>query len=247
MALWCRACPVVTVTDAPTPKPITLVMPYYDCPRFFAQQIAHWWTYPDTIRGHLSAVIVDDGSPEPAHVLRQQTVPFPIRLFRIEQDVRWNWLAARNIGAHHAPVGWLLVTDMDHQVPAVTMRAVIQGQHDPQIVYAFSRREHTGDVITPHSASFLMTRELFWRIGGYDETLSGFYGTDGEYRRRVAKVAPIHVLTDALVRYEYVADSSTQRYKRKQPEDAAVGKLIAKRGKGWRPKTLSFAYHEVSA
>jgi hypothetical protein len=243
-SLWAARLPVVTVPQAAQPKPVTFVYPYYDNPLFFATQVARWRAYPPNLCAHVSAIVVDDGSSMPAAL--PPAPPFPIRLFRIAVDVPWNWLAARNIGAHHAPDGWLLLTDMDHVVPAETLRSLVWGQHDPAVVYAFSRREHTGAAIAPHSASFFLTRRLFWTIGGYDETLSGHYGTDGEFRRRVREYAPIQVLSDALVRHEYVGDSSTSRYRRKDPQDAvAVKRLIAARGAGWRPKVLSFPYVEV--
>jgi hypothetical protein len=243
MALWCRNMPTVTVPPGDTPKAVTLVIPYYQNPLFLRQQVAGWDTYASLVRPHVSVIVVDDGSPEPATL--PADAPLPMRLFRIGVDVRWNWLAARNIGMHHAADGWCLLTDMDHVVPAETMRAVVYGRHDPSVIYAFSRQEHTGAAAAPHSASFLMTREMFWRVGGYDEALSGHYGTDGDWRRRCAAVAPMHVLSDVLIRHEYQQDSSTTRYKRKQPEDAAVRGIIAKRSKGWKPKTLSFPYQEV--
>lgn len=244
---WCANLPTVTVTRTETPKSVTLIYPYYDNQTFLARQIAHWRQFPEELRAHLLAVIVDDGSPKSAaEVLVDVERPFPIRLFRIDVDVRWNWLAARNIGAHHAADGWCVVTDMDHMVPATTAHALIYGKHDPSRVYAFARREHTGAVITPHSASFLMTRAMFWKVGGYDEAFSGYYGTDGLYRRRLAATAPIVVLTDELVRHEYVGDSSTLTYKRKQPQDAAVRKIAERIPPGARPKTLSFPYHEVT-
>jgi len=55
----------------------------------------------------------------------------------------------------------------------------------------------------------------------------------------------MRLLRAALVRHEYVGDSSTQRYHRKQPQDAAVRRLVAARRPGWQPTTLSFPYHEV--
>ena len=244
--LWSEKLPTVTAPQSDQAKPVTLIVPFYLNARFLRAHLAWWRTFPAYLRAHLSAIIVDDGSPEPAaDVLRVGDHPFPIRLFRIREDVRWNWLAARNIGFHHAPDGWCLVTDMDHVVPESTVSAVVYGHHDADVIYGFSRREHTGVTIAPHPNSWLMTRAIFWKVGGYDEALSGCYGTDGDWRRRMAAVAPIHILTDRLIRHEYQDDSSTTAYLRKQPEDAKVKQIIAARGKGWKPKTLSFNYDEV--
>lgn len=243
---WAARLPVTTVPRGRRPKGVTLIYPFYENHAFWTQQFAGWFDYAEDLRRHTTAIVVDDGSPTP--IGRIATRPFTARLFRIDVDIPWNWLAARNIGAHHAETPWLILTDMDHVVPEDTLRAAIYGEHDPHVVYAFSRREWTGQAVTPHSASFLMSRDLFWKIGGYDETLSGHYGTDGDFRRRAMKVAPFKVLTEELIRYEYVADSSTARYQRKLLSDSeAVSRLVAARGKDWKPKVLSFPYHEIGA
>lgn len=242
---WTAGISSVSVAQGAEPKPVTLIVPFYENPNFLRQQIAWWGTYPAWLREHLSAIIVDDGSPTPARL--PDVVPFPIRLFRIDVDVRWNWLAARNIGFHEAPEGWCLVTDIDHVLPETTATSLVFGRHDPGTIYGLSRIEHDGTPLAAHPNSWMITRAMFWTVGGYDEALSGHYGTDGEWRRRLAATAPLQILTDRLVRHEHVGDSSTTRYLRKQPEDAAVRGIIAARGKGWRPKTLSFPYHEVAA
>jgi hypothetical protein len=173
-------------------------------------------------------------------------LPFPLRVFRIDVDIPWNWLAARNIGAHAAEDGWLLLTDMDHVVPVETIEGVIYGRHDPAIVYVFSRKEYTGQSVPPHSASFLMTRAMFWSIGGYDERLSGVYGTDGLYRKRVLAKASVTVLTDPLIRYEYVGDSSVVTYERKTKAMAdARQRRLASIPPHTPPVVLSAPYHEV--
>lgn len=246
MALWCRDFPTVSVPQGAEPKPFTLILPYYENPQFLRTQIGWWSTYPEHVRDQVRVIVVDDGSPNaPAAPVAMHCGHVPLRLFRIQVDVRWNWLAARNIGAHHADDGWLLLTDMDHVLPVSTAEALVYGKHDPNVVYAFSRIEHTGEPVNPHSASFFMTKQMFWKIGGYDETLSGYYGTDGDYRRRLAQHAKIQILEDRLIRHEYQGDSSTTAYLRKQPEDAAVKALIAKRKPGWKPKVLSFPYEQV--
>lgn len=238
--------PTVFVPEASEPKPVTLAYPYYENPQTLREHVARWSGFPASVCQHLSAIVVDDGSPEnPAHeALRGFDAPFPIRLFRIEEDVRWNWLAARNLAMHHAE-GWCLLTDMDHFVTAEVAQSLIWGAHDEDTIYRFSRFEHDGAKIHSHPNSWFMTRDMFWRIGGYDEALSGYYGTDGEYRRRCAATAPVEIMPDALIRYEKQGDASTTRYKRKQPEDRAVQKIIKARGKDWGPKTLSYPWHEV--
>jgi hypothetical protein len=246
MALWCRTLPTVTVPQSNAPKRVTFIYPFYRNSQFLRQHIGWWRTYPAWLRAELNAIIVDDGSPEPAEAaIRGMQIPFPIRLFRIQRDVRWNWLAARNIGFIHAAEGWCLVTDMDHVIPETTATSVVFGKHNPEVIYGFSRKEYTGITVPPHPNSWLMTREMFWRVGGYDEALSGHYGTDGDWRRRCAATARMEILTDRLIRHEYQQDASTTAYLRKQPEDAAVKRIIAARGKGWRPKSLSFPYDEV--
>lgn len=247
MGLWCKDLPFVDIPQGDTPKRVTFVYPYYENPRFLRCQLGWWSTYPKHVKSQIAFIVVDDGSPEhPAEqAISGQPIPEHFRLFRIEPDIRWNWLAARNIGAHHADEGWLLLTDIDHVVPASTADAIVYGKHDPNVVYAFSRKEHDGQKAFPHSASFLMTRQMFWQIGGYDETFSGYYGTDGMFRRRVAKAAKMAVLRDVLIRHEYQGDSSTTRYLRKQPEDAAVRRIAERLPKNHTPNVLSFTYYEV--
>lgn len=240
--LWCEGFPRYTAPESPTPKRLTFVYPYYQCAEFFRQQVAVWRSYPSDLKQHVSIIVVDDGSPTPA----QHPGLKELRLFRIGVDVPWNWLAARNIGAQYADDGWLLLTDMDHVVPAPTLQTVVYGVHDPKVVYAFSRREHTGQAVHPHSASFLMTRAMFWKIGGYDENLVGAYGTDGMYRKRMAQHARVQILTDELIRYEYVNDASVTTYERKTETMRQVKRAkLAALKPNQPPKTLSFPHHEV--
>jgi len=241
--MWAKGLPVVRVPQGEAPKHVTIVMPYYENAAFFAQQVSGWLTFPAQLRAHLSAIVVDDGSPLPAAFPAE--LPFPIRLFRIEEDVRWNWLAARNIGMQYAN-GWCVLTDMDHVLPEATARALVYGQHAPAHVYGFIRLASTREKLQPHSASFFLTKRMFWKVGGYDERLAGYYGTDGYFRRRVLLAAPVQILAEPLVRHEYELDSSTTRYQRKQPEDDALHALAASL-KGTPPQTLTYPYHEVTA
>jgi len=239
--------PMCSIKQGPDARDITLVYPYYENPVFLSWQVKHWTQFDAALRRHLHVIVVDDGSPKsPAsEVVAGHRFDFSLRLFRIGVDVRWNWLAARNIGMQYAR-GWCLLTDMDHVVPEQTLRSVMFGLLKERAIYRFTRREANGTRIHPHPNSMLMTRDSFWHVGGYDEALSGHYGTDGDWRRRCAAARPVYTLPCPLERHEYEQDSSTTAYKRKQPEDAGKKAIIARRGPGWRPLVLSFPYAEVA-
>lgn len=243
----CDDAPVIKVPLLIEPKRITLLYPYYENPNFLQEQLDRWWSWPRSLATHVDLIVVDDGSPNRSagSVLSNRALPLRTRCFRIEVDVRWNWLAARNIGAHHCATRWLAITDMDHVVPVETLRTLIHGEHSPGVIYRFSRREHDGKSIHPHPNSWFYTKEMFWKIGGYDERMSGYYGSDGYYRRRCAATAPIRIMQEQLERHERIGDSSTVRYLRKQPEDAKLRPMVRAFLPGSKPKTLSFPYHEV--
>jgi hypothetical protein len=159
----------------------------------------------------------------------------------MDQKVRWNQHSARNIGMHHADDGFCLILDMDLVAPAETMTRLLHGMHDPNVIYRFSRRRHTGEKLLPHSNAWFMTREMFWRVGGYDENFAGIWGTDDDWRRRCVATAKIEVLSDELICY----DSTTREHRKMREERQKKKEIVAARGRGWRPKVLSFPYHQL--
>jgi len=238
-------------------RAFTLVMPYYCNPNQFHKQLVHLASLPDDVRDKIHLIVVDDGSPE-KHAI-DMLLPWgrngmnlaSFQLFRVDVDVRWNWLTCRNIGVHHAPTEWVLMTDIDHMLPEETARRIIEQKLRPNQVYRFSRKDLPALTdYKPHPNSWLMTKAMFEAVGGYDERFSGYYGTDGMFRDRVRTAASrIVMLEECLWRVprERVADASTTRYARKTQEDhdglARVRKEIAVNP--GPPKNRSFPYHRV--
>jgi len=243
-------------------RPFTLIFPYYENPAMYLEQFNHLAKFPPALRAKIHLVVCDDGSPDnPAGPDPFAAAGFgSFQLFRVDVDVRWNWLTCRNIGVHHAKTSWILMTDIDHLIPEATARRIIEGKLRDENVYRFSRVDAPDMKPTigkhgehkPHPNTWLMTKPMFDKIGGYDERFSGFYGSDGEFRDRVRGAVGkerIIILDEPMIRVprEVVSDAATTRYERKtQADHVGIGKARARiASEGGRPRRLTFPYHRV--
>lgn len=207
-------------------RPITLVLPHYMNLGQWAEQQRVMADYPPEIKANLHVVLVDDCSPKdrrpgPKSVTVQGLAS--VRIYRLLKKIRWNWLACRNLGAKVATTQWLMLTDIDHVVPAATWQRLMAGPLRPTDAYKFNRVTTTGvwpydpaaqPKYKPHNDTWFMTRALFFseRVFGYDERLAGCYGSSGEFTDRVRAAANgIETLAEIIVRYprEIIADAST--------------------------------------
>ncbi len=245
---------------------ITIINPYYDNPGMLLRQLRQWNSYNDNI--HFEVIVCDDCSPNyPAfdaavmcsdNIAVKQIAQFPFQLYRIKENIRWNWLACRNLAAHKADKNsWLLLTDIDHLVPDDTMnylwKATNAGAFNKKKFYLFSRVDAPN--LTPykrHPNSYFMHRDLYWKIGGYDEEFSGHYGTDGMYRRRCVATAGEGVKMDVpLIRYprEVIPDASTTEFRRKEGRKKSdihdIRKKKQAEGRADKPWTLTFPWERL--
>jgi hypothetical protein len=237
-------------------KQICLILPYYCNAGMLRKHFEFWNQYSEATRRHLQIIVVDDGSPLGSraheeictHQLHVDVLDF--RLYRILTDLRWNWLQCRNLGASEASTPWLLLTDMDHVVLPDVMESLMRQEHDPSICYMLSRGywpEMTPR--TPHPNSFLMSKDLFWRVGGYDESFAGHYGTDTMWRERCRQAGPVVLLAEKLASgfRKYVPDASTTTLARLENRDPrALKEIIAyKRRVGLGVQTLRLPWTRV--
>lgn len=207
-------------------RELTMVIPHYMNLGMLREQSKVWASYPESLRSRLHVVVVDDCSPK-GHRPSKKYAPVEglasLRIYRLLQKKRWNWLACRNLGAKAAKTQWLLLTDIDHALPVETLRFILDGQLHPEHAYRFSRvdapRPWPYDLsecspYKPHNDTWMMTRAMFFGPGvwGYDERLSGCYGSSGEFRDRVLQTASAHeMVRHVMIRYprEIIPDAST--------------------------------------
>lgn len=241
---------------------VSLVMPFYLNGSMLALQFAEWRLWSAKAKAQIEVVVVDDGSPEPAAAITRPKGLPALSIYRVTEDRPWHQHAARNLGAHVAAAPWLLLTDMDHVLTAEAADALLKRLHelDPGTAYFLNRIEaDTGEPTRndrgeakPHPNSFVMTRDLYWKVGGYDEWFTGIYGTDGFFRERLFAVAKKGLLKKVpLVRYwrGLVADASTTTLARKEGrkpgEKQAIRAAKAAAGKLGEIKVLDFPWERV--
>lgn len=243
---------------------LSIVMPFYRNTSMLALQFDAWAAWSKRVHESVEIVLVDDCSPEPAiAVPRPDRLP-PLSIYRVTEDRPWHQHAARNLGAHVAAGPWLLLTDMDHMLPessaASLLKRIRMGSLDETTTYMLDRVEADTGAPTlgrdgtpkPHPNSFVLTREHFWRIGGYDEDYCGVYGTDGLFRSRAFKGGNRgHLKRIALQRYwrDIVADASTVGLPRKEGRDPGAKRAVmeakAARGEAGVVKVLQFDWERV--
>lgn len=202
---------------------LSLVMPFYRNPGMLAEQYRVWASYPPELKGCIEIVLVDDGSPgklSAIGVARPEGMP-SLRIFRVNVDIPWHQHGARNLGALMAVGRWLLLTDMDHVLPEMSLIMLLERLECSSCadIFTFQRldapdlkptRNDRGE-LKPHVNSFAVMKTRFWQVGGYDEDCVG-YGTDSYFRKRLFAAQPgIHLADVPLIRYprELIPDAST--------------------------------------
>lgn len=234
----------------------TLVVPYYRNPGMLSEQIRAWEAYPVAVR----VILVDDGSPEPAAPIVSAAASTALRarlgLYRIQVDIPWNRGGARNLGAQEAKTDWLVHLDIDHVLCAESAARLLEFRPDPKCWYRFDRyrngcadetrqkdaipRQAIHGKIHPHMDSYLCSREMYWKAGGYDEDYSGCLGGGSPFLKQLARVgtptmAPSDVSLTVYTRsiVEDASDRTLSRdrteYARRKKRKEAAGKTRAER------------------
>lgn len=169
---------------------ITFVYTYYDNPSMLQRQLAEWLSYPAEALRKLKFTIVDDGSQrQPAHpvvqsVMQGQWGKLNLQLFRINVNIPWNMDGARNLAMSNLKTDWALLCDIDHLLPADQLPALFALPFSKRTAYQPNQLLVDGtDLARPHPNTYIMRKDAFWHVGGYDEDFAGWYGSDANFRR----------------------------------------------------------------
>lgn len=172
---------MINMTPHSEKKMITVVCPWYYNTSILEYQLNAWNALPDELKDQAHFIVVDDGSPQKLQ-LPQMDLNFSMA--RINKDIPWNQPGARNLGAFLADTEFVLFTDIDHEITADALGKAIVKEKDPGTVYMFPRI-FNGKQHPSHQCSFVIHKQAFERIGGFDEDFSGHRGHDDSLMRYV--------------------------------------------------------------
>jgi hypothetical protein len=201
----------------------TVLVPYYRQPEMLRVQIDAWNRAPEGV----SFILVDDGSPEPALPIvarhASEALKSKLWLFRVLVDIPWNRGGARNLAAKEAVTRWIVQVDIDHVLQPASYRPLLDYTADPNRFYRFPRwRVGKADEtrrkdkipndaefgrIHEHVDSYLITRDLYWKVGGYDERYSGCLGGGGPFLRQLESKTRVAMLPDDIRMFVYTRDT----------------------------------------
>ena len=207
----------------------SVCMPFHENPKMLIEHYGVMCELPPYVRDNVEYLICDDSSDTPPAFPELDNVR--VRLFRIPPPhVPWSHRCASNIAAHHAAGRYLILTDIDHVIDAAAWAALFSiDWFAEDKVYTFKRRNTDGAEYKPHPDSWLMSRAMWERIGGYDTRYRGHYGQNYAFIERIRQhCRKPEELGVYLTRYsrEDILDASERVLPRKSDEArAAVASL----------------------
>jgi len=229
-----------------------MVFLYYDNPQMLAAQIECWNSYVGVLKKPPTILLVDDGSPKTSavKVVRQSDCRVPIKVFRIKEDIAWNFPGARNLGCTHAK-GWIYLSDIDTLLPSRDAKQLFE-KHvlDPELFYLPERvLDRDSSPLTRSVSTVLFHKKKYNLVSGYDEDYAGFYGRDDrDYITRLGRVARLAYVTDVFTRAVLRADIKDATTRGLDRDDARNKALFLKKKAAGFPKIgprLRFSWKRV--
>ncbi len=169
---------------------LSLVIPYYKSNNIISRKFEEWQEYDQDVKDNLEVIIVDDGSPEGTRFEEQWVdTELNIKLYRIEVDIPWNECGANNLGIKMASNDFILRTDVDWFIPNNLLKKIMNMDLNKNMLYLFHSIDfYSRQKLIDPANIYVINKETFWTVGGYDEDTRGHYGSDLSFRYRTFTV-----------------------------------------------------------
>jgi hypothetical protein len=165
----------------------SVIHPFYNHNETLKLHLPYWLRY---FKGETEIILVDDCSPNGLDTTHLDKLSCRVTVARVQKDIPWNVTGARNLGASLAIGKYLIMSDFDccvHPGLIKTLRTRVQTMKYREVLWPLllmqepTRRTKDGKLRQPHCNSFVMEKQFFNDIGGYDEDFAGGWGYEDSY------------------------------------------------------------------
>lgn len=157
---------------------ITLGTTYYNCPDLLERFLQKHSKYVDEL------IVVDDGSKKQNCISKYSDVDNNVKLYRVHKDLGFNSHGCRNLIASEASNNWIVLIDIDREFdnPEYTFNTLSTRKLKENVRYLFITHYRKLSNDTHASVNdFLIHRNHYFSVGGYDEELVGQRWGDREF------------------------------------------------------------------
>ncbi len=223
-------------------KDLTFIYTYYNQQEMLRIQLDAWSAYPEELRRRIQFLLVDDCSQRPAAELVGDS-SLDLAIYRVLEDLYCNIGGARNLGTHVAETDWILHSDMDHVIPPEAARGMLElAGENARKIYKFQRIDPESGKTKIHPGTMLLTRRLYWEVGGCDEDFVGNYGqTDIHFFHRADKIVETEMRQDIQLVIHRIGETPIDR----SPEKLEPNRQLfeSKKASGdWSEEFLRFPW-----
>ena len=158
---------------------LTLIYPCFGQEKRISRLLKVWDAWSDDVKQHVGIILVDDhGTPSIEDMLADRMMDYNLSVYRIQDDVKYNLPGALNLGVMVAYTPWILTMDTDYSFQPDVMQNLLDFKPNREEVYAFFLdRVTAGEPLINdtrvHTNTFLLHKDVFIDLNGFDEDFSG--------------------------------------------------------------------------
>jgi glycosyltransferase involved in cell wall biosynthesis len=224
---------------------VSIVVNYYNNQRCLEPLLANYKKLSAIAKDFFELVLVDDHSHEPPDLRIFENVA-QLRVFRVTEDIPWNMPGARNIGALEARNRLILFSDVDHILEVDQLHAFIEDSQKIQVGTRVvgSRKPLGSRHLHPHVNCFLMYKQDFFKVGGYEELFSGHYGQEDKFFRYCCRYNGVED-EESEFKLTAIAGGATKKMNRDKTRNELVIETLIAASTIKARKAFQFAYEQI--
>lgn len=174
---------------------LSLIQTYYNEPEHLQRCVDRW----NHFSADLHVILIDDGSKKyPAiDVINRNKIRDNIKfsLYAVDEDIGFNSHGCRNLGAMVAETDWLIFLDIDHTFQPGDIKKLVNETKLTAAWYNFYARFFK----TMHQKElclnqFVIRKDFYWEIGGYNESYVRWHYGDREFVEKLSRAVTPGVL-----------------------------------------------------